>query len=108
VDPKAWPTHSPHLNHSDFCLWGRLISTVRATKVSDLQILQKRTYSGFQMIRTTRGIIQSVGQSLIRLAASCVEAQGGHFVYFISSPLGRESETTLQNTYIKKSKFYLR
>ena len=63
------------------------------------------------MIRMTRGIIQPGGQSRFRLAASCAEAEGGQFAYFISSSVGRDSETTLQNAYINKKKtllFFLR
>ena len=68
------------------------MSTVRATEIGDLQILQTRTDSGFQMILMTRGIIQPAGQSRFRLAAPCAEAQGGHFAYFISSSADRDSE----------------
>ena len=78
------------------------MSTVRATEVDDLQILQKRKDIDFQMIRMARGIIQPAGQSPFRLAASCAEAQVGHFAYFISSSVDCDSETTLQNTYIHK------
>jgi len=80
------------------------MSTVRATEVSDLQILQKQTNSCFQMIRITRGITQPAsqpaGRSRFRLVASCAEAPGAHFAYFISSSLGHDSETTLQKAYI--------
>jgi hypothetical protein len=81
------------------------MSTVRATEVSDLQILQKRTDDGFQMICMTRGIIQPGRRSRFRFAANYVDAQCGHFAYFISSSLGRDSETTLQKAYIHQTFF---
>jgi len=59
------------------------------------------------MIHMTHGIIQPAGQSRFSLAASCTEAQGEHFAYFISSSVDRDLETTLQNTYIYKNIVFL-
>jgi hypothetical protein len=81
--PTAWPACSPDLNSLHFYLWRHLKSTVSATKISDVQDLQRRTHNVFEVIRTTPGIFQRVRQLAFRRATSSVEAQGGHFGNFL-------------------------
>ena len=55
--------------------------------------------NGYEMIRTTTGILEWVRQSLFRHATSCVENQFGPFGKFLSSSGGRNSETMIHNIY---------
>lgn len=76
--PTPWPGCSPDLISLHF-ICGDLQSLLFMLQKS----VQQRIQNGFEMICTTRGIVQQVRQSLVRHAASCVEAKDGHVEHFL-------------------------
>jgi hypothetical protein len=77
LDP-SFPTYgharSPDLNPLDSYVLGLLKSIVRATAVNDVQ---RKVEDGCELFRrpNTRRIFEHVRQSLLRLAARCVDAR---------------------------------
>jgi hypothetical protein len=51
------------------------------------------------MVHTTPGIFQPARQPISRRAILCVEAQDGHFEYFLQHSGGRNYENMLNKTY---------
>jgi hypothetical protein len=78
---------------------------VFAAEIRDVQGLEQRVDSGFEMICSTRGFFRKVRPSLFLHETSCVEVQSGHFGHFIHSSGGSNLETMPQNTYIRTTYF---
>jgi hypothetical protein len=87
--------------HGQLISWGQLKSTICATEISDVQGLQQRIESGFEMNRSTPGIFRRVRQSLFLHATYRFKVQGGHRGHFLQSSGGRNLETMHQKAYIR-------
>jgi hypothetical protein len=93
--------------HGQFVPLGAAKFYVFAAEISDVQGLEQRVDSGFEMICSTRGFFRQVRPSLFLHATSCVEVQGGHFGQFIHSSGGSNLQTMHQITYIRTTYFFL-
>jgi hypothetical protein len=82
---NVWPSRSPDLNLSSFCIWGYLKSTTYAAEVSHVQDFQGPKENGIWFFREMLETFQRVRQSLFRSVTSSVKAlraEFGHFFKF--------------------------
>ena len=82
-------------------------SCYRSQRPPDLAETNKQLFSDDSYNTRNYPASQPDGRSRFRLVASCAEAPGAHFAYFIPSLLGHDSETTLQKAYIQKQTSFL-
>ena len=79
---QMWPPYSPCLNPLDFSIWGYMQNQVRRIQPSTIE----------ELMAAVEDVAATIPEEMVRAAAAnvrkrceaCLEADGGHFEYFLS------------------------